>query len=84
MQFNVSFQESIKKEDEKLRALARKQAAQRRARERTREAGLSSNFLEGYGSGGNYLIYNIHELFAEDEENVGALKRAYSDFGRGK
>lgn len=45
------FQEIIKKEEEKLRAFARKQAAQYRSRQRTREIGISSGFLEGYDSG---------------------------------
>jgi len=57
--------ESIKKEEEKLRTMARKQAAQRRTRDRTREAGISSGFLEGYDSDG--------------DDNVGAIKRSYGD-----
>ncbi|KAI6183204.1 RNA polymerase-associated protein LEO1 [Aphelenchoides bicaudatus] len=65
--------ENIKKEDKQIRDLNRKQAMQRRTRERTREVGISSGFLEGYDS---------------DDENVGALKRSYSgsgtDRGRGR
>lgn len=43
--------ELIRTEEEKLRAAARREAQQRRIRERPRMAGLTSGFLEGYDSG---------------------------------
>ena len=44
-------QELIRLEEEKLRATARREAQQRRVRERPRAMGLTSGFLEGYESG---------------------------------
>jgi RNA polymerase-associated protein LEO1 len=46
-------QELIRLEEEKLRAIARREAQQRRVRERPRAMGLTSGFLEGYDSGEN-------------------------------
>ncbi|KAI6206159.1 hypothetical protein M3Y94_00875300 [Aphelenchoides besseyi] len=61
--------EKIKKEEEKIRAAARKQASQRRTRERNREMGISSGFLEGDDS--------------DEGESLGAIKRQYSAGGSG-
>lgn len=41
----------VKKEEESLRAAARRTAQQRRARERNREIGLTSGFIEGDSDG---------------------------------
>ncbi|KAI6211043.1 hypothetical protein M3Y96_00391500 [Aphelenchoides besseyi] len=61
--------EKIKKEEEKIRAAARKQASQRRTRERNREMGISTGFLEGDES--------------DEGESLGAIKRSYSAGGAG-
>ncbi|KAI6234740.1 hypothetical protein M3Y99_00763400 [Aphelenchoides fujianensis] len=59
--------EKVRREEEKMRADNRKQAARRRTRERNREAGISSGFLEGDES--------------DEGESVGAIKRAYGAGG---
>ena len=67
--FSGVLQEKVRREEEKLRALARSQAAQRRAREKTRSAGLTSNFIEAYDS--------------DEGESVNAIKRSYAAGGSG-
>ncbi|KAH7729256.1 Leo1-like protein [Aphelenchoides avenae] len=57
-------QQLIRREEEKLRANARRESQQRRVRERPRVSGLSSGFLEGYDSD-------------EGGESLGAIKRRY-------
>ncbi|KAL3085263.1 hypothetical protein niasHS_010332 [Heterodera schachtii] len=56
--------ELIRTEEEKLRAAARREAQQRRIRERPRMAGLTPGFLEGYESD-------------EGGESLAAIKRRY-------
>ncbi|KAI3410088.1 Paf1 complex component [Globodera pallida] len=56
--------ELIRTEEEKLRAATRREAQQRRIRERPRVAGLTSGFLEGYESD-------------EGGESLAAIKRRY-------
>uniref|UniRef100_A0A914HUH7 RNA polymerase-associated protein LEO1 n=1 Tax=Globodera rostochiensis TaxID=31243 RepID=A0A914HUH7_GLORO len=56
--------ELIRTEEEKLRAATRREAQQRRIRERPRMAGLTSGFLEGYESD-------------EGGESLAAIKRRY-------
>uniref|UniRef100_A0A914DY27 RNA polymerase-associated protein LEO1 n=1 Tax=Acrobeloides nanus TaxID=290746 RepID=A0A914DY27_9BILA len=58
----------IRKEEEKLRATARREASQRRAREKSRAGGLSSGFLEGYDS--------------DEGDSLAAIKRGYMKGGR--
>nr|CAD2204437.1 unnamed protein product [Meloidogyne enterolobii] len=48
---NAQRKEMIRLEEEKLRAAARREAQQRKVRERPMTVGLTSGFLEGYDSG---------------------------------
>lgn len=51
----INLQEMVKKEEEALRAAARKIAQQRKTKERARDVGLTSGFIEGEDSGGNTI-----------------------------
>ncbi|CAD5227768.1 unnamed protein product [Bursaphelenchus okinawaensis] len=55
--------EMVKKEEESLRAAARRSAQQRKVRERAREVGLTSGFIEGDDSG--------------DDNDIGAIKKSF-------
>jgi RNA polymerase-associated protein LEO1 len=62
-------QQLIRKEEEKLRAIMRRESQQRRVRERPRMSGLSSGFLEGYDSD-------------ENGESLSSIKNKYQRGGR--
>jgi len=56
-------QELIRQEEEKLKAIARREANQRRIRDRPRQSGLTSGFIEGDDS--------------DEGESLSAIKRRY-------
>ncbi|TKR77477.1 hypothetical protein L596_018447 [Steinernema carpocapsae] len=58
----------IRKEEEKLRAAARRETQQRKLKDRQRAAGLSHSFLEGYES--------------EEGDSLTAIKNRYNKGGR--
>ncbi|GMR47945.1 hypothetical protein PMAYCL1PPCAC_18140, partial [Pristionchus mayeri] len=61
-------QETVRKEEEALRAAIRRETAQGRSRMKGRYSGLSSSFLEGRED--------------SDEESLNAIKRSYQKGGR--